>query len=84
MPAPVLYVIRINGNLGPTVLYAFPAWDRELPGSGDRWLPCWQVCRANPVTRRCRAQDPRPGTRPARSGDSLLLLKAACSRGQDH
>src|SRR5712691_11815913 len=36
------------------------------------------------VTRRCRSHDQCPSARPARSGDPLLLLKAAGSRGQDH
>src|SRR5713226_8571694 len=36
------------------------------------------------VTRRCHSHDQRPSARPTCSGDPLLLLKAAGSRGKDH
>jgi hypothetical protein len=32
-PVPVLYVIRIHGHLGATVLFAFPALSPQLDGT---------------------------------------------------
>jgi hypothetical protein len=32
-PAPVLYLIRINGHLGPTILSAFPAMTPRCDGA---------------------------------------------------
>jgi hypothetical protein len=32
-PAPVLYVIRIHGHLGATVLFAFPALEPQRDGA---------------------------------------------------
>ena len=80
-PAPAPHMIRISGHLGATVLSAFPALAPQhhsahtvLTGLLDRSALYGVLAEIEALGLDL----------PARSGDPLLLLKAAGSRGQDH